>query len=178
MTPSAEPTSRQADIAAHLVPADLLSGGEIIILAIKPSGWFVLLASLPVLVSALVVAVIAYVVDIYSSWSAAEAVICLCAAVVVIRLTWACWQWLGRTYVLTDRRIVTVRGLLHVRVSAAALTDIRRAVLTATIAERLFGTGGIYYLTDSENTPAVAWNTVAQPVEVHEIVTKTIERSK
>ena len=178
MTPSAEPTSQRADIAAHLVPADLLSGGEIIVLAIKPSGWFVLLASLPVVVSAVVVAVIAYVVDIYSGWSAAEAVICLCAAVVVIRVTGGCWQWLGRTYVLTNRRIVTVRGLVHVRASAAALTDIRRAVLTATIAERLFGTGSIYCLTDSENTPAVTWNAINSPAEVHEIVAETIERSK
>ncbi len=178
MTPSAEPTSQQADIAAHLVPADLLSGGEIIILAIKPSGWFVLLASLPVVISAVFVAVIAYVVDIYSGWSAAEAVICLCAAIVVIRVTGACWQWLGRTYVLTNLRIVTVRGLVHVRVSAAALAGIRRAELTATIAERLCGAGSVYCMTDSENAPAVAWNTIAHPAEVHEIVMEAIERAK
>ena len=177
MTPSAEPTSQRADIAALLVPADLLSGGEIIILAIKPSGWFVLLASLPWLVPAGIVVALAYVADIYRSGTPVETIGFICAVGVLGRVTAACWQWMGRTYVLTDRRIVTVRGLIHVRVTAAALCDVRRAVLAAGVAERLVGVASIYCITDSQTTSAVAWNTIAKPDEVHEIVTKTIERA-
>ncbi|MDY7009216.1 MAG: PH domain-containing protein [Planctomycetota bacterium] len=178
MTPSAEPTSQRADIAAHLVPADLLGDGEIIILAIKPSGWFVLLASLPVLISALVVTVIAYVVNIYRSETPAETIICFCAAVAILRALGACWQWLGRTYVLTNHRIVTVRGLVHIRVSSAALMDIRRPVLTATITERLFGTGSICCLTASQSVPAVVWSAVDKPAQVHEMVLEAVNRSR
>ncbi len=178
MTPIAEPTSQRADISAYLVPADLLGDGEIIILAIKPSGWFVLLASLPVLVSALVVAVIAYVMNIYRSETPAETIICLCAAVALVRVLGACWQWLGRTYVLTNHRIVTVRGLVRVRTSSAVLTDVRQAVLTEAIGERLFGTGSIYCLTASESIPAVVWNTVDKPDQMHEIVLEAVNRSR
>ncbi len=177
MTPSAEPTSQRADIAALLVPADLLSGGEIIILAIKPSGWFVLLASLPWLVTAIIVGAIAFIADIYRSGTPVETIGCICAAGALGRVTVACWQWMGRTYVLTNRRIVTVRGLIHVRVTAAAISDVSRAVPAASVAERLVGVASIYCMTDSQNTPAVVWNVVAKPDEVHEIVMETIERS-
>ena len=178
MTPIAEPTAQRADISAYLVPADLLGDGEIIILAIKPSGWFVLLASLPVLVSALVVALIAYIMSIYRSETPAETIICLCAAVALVRVLGACWQWLGRTYVLTNRRIVTVRGLVRVRTSSAALTDVRQALLTEAIGERLFGTGSICCLTASESIPAVVWNTVDKPDMMHEIVLEAVNRSR
>lgn len=165
-------------MTARLVPADLLSGGEIIVLAIKPSGWFILLASLPVIALAVVAAAVTFVVDVYRSGTPAEAVMCLCAVAALIRVTAACWQWLGRTYVLTNRRIVTVRGLIHPRITTAALSDVRRAVLAATVTERLVGVGTIYCLTDSENAPAVTWNALSKPTEIHEIVMETIERAK
>ena len=178
MTPSAEPTSRQADLSTYLVPADLMGEGEIIIMAIKPSGWFVLVASFPVLISALMVAVIAYVMDFYRSETPKDTIVCLCAAFAMVRVLWACWQWAGRTYVLTNYRVVTVRGLVHPKVSSAALEEIHRAEMTETVPEKLCGTGSIYCLSESQCVAEVVWNTVDNPNRVHETVQKAIKRAR
>ncbi len=171
-------TTPQRLIGSHLVPANLLTGGELVLLAIKPSGWFVLITSLPILISAGVVSIVAYIVGIYRSDSPTETVLCLCAAAGFIRIVIACWQWIGRTYVLTNRRVITVRGVIRVRVSAVRLIDVERAILTEQLAERMVGTGSIYCLTVSKNTPALVWNTISRPGEVHEIVISTIEHAK
>ena len=178
MTPSAEPTSEQTQAPTSLMLARLLQDGEIIILAIKPSNWFVLIGSLPVLASAAVVAIVAYVVSLYHASAHGQVMWSLCAAVVLVRMVAACWQWLGRTYVLTNRRIITIRGLLRVQWVAAELTDIEEVTPAAALPERLVGTGSIFCLTGSDRSAAVAWNTISRPGEVHEIILDAIDRAK
>ena len=192
MTPSAEPTSQGAQVAAHLIPAGLLNGQEVIVLAIKPSAWFVLLASLPVLASAALVGVVAYVVNLYHPQTPAQAILTLCAAGGLGRLMFACWQWLGRTYVLTNRRIVVVRGLMNVQVTAAALTDVRRVVLAASLSERIVSAGSIFCLAgkdaDSDQAPSdragsaarsgIAWNVIARPQQIHDVIEDAIRRAR
>ena len=191
MTPSAEPTSDGAQVAAHLVPADLLEGGEVVILALKPSGWFVLLASLPVLASATVVAGAAYVVDIFHPPTPAPAILSFALAGVCTRAVFACWQWLGRTYVLTNRRIVSLCGLVNTDVQAAALTDVGRAAMAAAWVERILAAGTIFCLgpQDDASGPAsagadvparalVTWSAVAHPQDVLEIVQEAIGRAR
>ena len=177
MSPSAEPTS-QAEAPAHLVPANLLGDDEIIILALKPSGWFVLTASLPVLAAAGVVAVAGYLLGRYRPYAAEQAVLPLCAAVALGRLVVACWQWVGRTYVLTNLRVISVRGLLRVEVAAAALGQVARAEAVPSLAERLVGIGSIYCLPGDQAAQAVSWNAVARPQEVLEIVSEAVRRAR
>lgn len=57
MTPSADSASAPARIKTIAPEAlGLLDDGELILLAVKPSGWFLLLSSWPVLVAAAAVA--------------------------------------------------------------------------------------------------------------------------
>jgi len=178
MTPSAEPASEQTQAPTSLVPARLLQDGEIIILAIKPSNWFVLIGSLPWLGSAAVVAVFAYVVSLWHASAHQEVIWSLCAAAVLVGMVAACWQWLGRTYVLTNRRIIAIRGLLRVQWVAAELTDVEEVTPAAALPERLVGTGSIFCLTGPDRSTAVAWNTISRPGEVHEIILDAIDRAK
>ena len=67
-------------MAAYLVPANLLGADEIIILAIKPSNWFVLLASLPVTAAAAVVAAGAFVVNLHHAPTPLRMIAYACAA--------------------------------------------------------------------------------------------------
>ena len=62
MMASADPATQAAP--GYLVPANLLSDSEIIILALKPSGWFVLASSLPVVATAAAVAATAFAVGL------------------------------------------------------------------------------------------------------------------
>lgn len=186
MTPSAEPTSQGAQMAAHLVPADLLGGQEVIILAIKPSAWFVLLSSLPVLASAAVVGVVAYAVNVYHPRMPAQIILTLCAAGGMGGLMFACWQWLGRTYVLTNRRIIVVRGLMNVQVTAVGLTDVGQVVLEASLSERAVSAGSIFCLagadadsgrTDPADRSAVAWNVISRPQQIHDVIEDAVRRA-
>ena len=144
MSPSAEPASQRADVATHLVPANLLADGEIVILAIKPSNWFVPVVSLPVVASLGFVAVVVYVFSRYYAQAPQQVVYFFAAAGALARLAVGCWQWLGRTYVLTNRRVVCVRGLVRPSVATAALADIGAVVLAPSMVERPIGVGSIY----------------------------------
>ena len=83
MSPTAEPTTVAAP-GLTIVPARLLEGGEIVILAVKPSGWFCLLTSLPVLSVALLLTAIAYFAGDLPV--PREGVMLLCAAAAALRL--------------------------------------------------------------------------------------------
>jgi len=165
-------------VAAHLVPANLLGADEIIILAIKPSNWFVPLASLPVAASAAVVATVAFVVNLYHAPTPLRVIAYACAAAALLRMVAACWQWLGRTYVLTNLRVVCVRGLLGPAVTDVPLTRVRQADLLATLPERIVGVGTIACRTGAEGPPAVVWHAVGNPDETHRIVREAVGRAQ
>ncbi len=176
--PSAEPASQGAEVSTQLIPADLLGDGEIIILAIKPSPWFVLLASLPVLASAGLVVVVAYAVEAFRPSTVSKAVMLVGVLAGMGRVSAACWQWLGRTYVLTNLRVVLVRGLLSVRVQDAPLVHVRQAVLEVSTPERLVGAGSIRCVVAGEEDPDVLWTSVARPEQIHEAVQEAISRAR
>ena len=190
MSPSAEPTTNDAPAAAYLVPADLLGENEIIVLALKPSVWFVLVTSLPILASLAVVTAAAYVAKMYYPQTPAPVILFFVVAIGLLRMLAACWQWLGRTYVLTNRRIVCLRGVVKTSVQAEALTEIKRAALAASLAERTCGAGSIFCLTAADapaadgweaDLPArsvVTWAIIANPHDVHEIVQMAIDRAR
>ena len=178
MTPSAEPTSQQVQVAAHLVPANLLAGGEIVILAIKPSSWFVVIVSLPVLAGAGAVAAAVGIAGHYRPGTPDQLVYSFAAVAAVARLALGCWQWLGRTYVLTNLRVVCIRGLINVNIAAAPLAKVRQAALAQPMPERMLSLGSIYCLSDADATAAVSWNTIANPLQVQEILDEAIRRAR
>jgi len=176
LSPSAEPASHV--VAEPLAPAGLLGQDEIVILAIKPSGWFVPLVSLPVLASAAVVALAAYLIDPYYPSTYKSLAYIFAIVVSLARLTGACWQWLGRTYILTNLRIMSLRGVNRPLIAQAPLTEVREALLAASLPERLAGLGGIYCYVGEQSLPGIAWTFVSHPAEAHEIVTTAINKAK
>jgi hypothetical protein len=176
----AGPASEPDAVDARLVRMDLLGPGEAFILAIKPSGWFVPLVSLPVIISALVVGAGAAAINAFTPTLPREAILLVTGAAVIGRLLYGCWQWMGRTYVLTNRRMAILRGMINVEVQSAPLGDLDRAATAASLPDRLVGTGSVYTLrrgdakVDRPVRPAIAWTAVARPEEVREIVEEAI----
>ncbi|MHC4717507.1 MAG: hypothetical protein ACYS5V_11090 [Planctomycetota bacterium] len=177
MSPSAEPTS-EAQVAGHLVPANLLGDNEIIVLAVKPSGWFALTASAPVVAAAAVAAILAVLIGRLRPFEPQQAVLSFCAAVGFGRIMIACWQWIGRTYVLTNLRVIAVRGLVSPQVQAAGLTDVHQVTLCPTLPERAVGIGTIYCLGRPEARDGLAWQGVARPQEVCEVIDEAVRRAQ
>lgn len=66
-------------------------------------------------------------------------------------LFWTILQYLNLEYVLTDRRVIEVSGVLNKRSTDSSLEKINDAVLTQSIFGRIFGFGDLDILTASES---------------------------
>jgi len=177
VSPSAD--SANSVSARTIVPAEVLGDDEVVLLAVKPSGWFVLLASWPVLICAAVVAAVAGLAQgAVRMGLAAEGVYLLCLAVGLLRIVVASFQWLGRVYVLTDRRLMRIRGVIKVDVFQCLLRQVTQTSLSATRGERLFGLGSLLFAAEGADPGEAAWINLARPEEVRKTVDEAIRRAR
>lgn len=191
-SPQPDAMNRKGDLVAHaegqtailsapsLVPAHLLDGGEIIILAIKPSAWYVLLTSARWIVLGLLLSAFASLrlaawlpVGTRAQWVLWQ----LGFLIACGRLAWAMLDWVSRLYVLTDRRIMRIRGIFNVELFECSLQRIQNTYLTLSVGERITRTGTISVQTASSGEGA-SWRTVSRPLEVHEKLREAINRSQ
>ena len=178
MNQSAGPASIQAT-PDSLAAEKFIQEGEIIILAVKPSGWFVLLVSWPVLAVAALVAAAAYVAgETFDAKVLRQMAYLACSGVGALRVILACCQWVAQLYVLTNRRIVTCRGLLNGVITDLPLNSLARTVLSATTFERALGLGSLFFQDRQERTAPVGWIHLARVADVQEIVDEAIRRAK
>ena len=163
--------------APGIVPAHLLDGGEIIILAIKPSAWYLLLTSLRWIAFGLILEVIAssrlIPLGVRAPWLLWQ----LGFLIACGRLAWAMLDWVSRLYVLTDRRVMRIRGVFNVEMFECSLQRIQNTYVTLSVGERLTRTGTISMQTASGGAGA-SWRTVARPLEVHEKLREAVNRSQ
>jgi uncharacterized membrane protein YdbT with pleckstrin-like domain len=163
--------------AAGMLPAELLQPGEIIILLLKPSAWFILLAPLKTLAAIVILALAADTVDSYmGSVVGRQTVILVCATLLMLRLFWQFLEWLSRVYVLTDRRVVTVSGVVRIGVFETPLQKLQHTNLLFSLRERLFGLGTVAFATAGTAATEAYWQMLADPLEVHQKIVQTIDR--
>ncbi len=65
-------------------------------------------------------------------------------------LVWATMRYLNQEYVLTNRRVIEVQGVVNKRSTDSSLEKINDAILTQSIFGRVFGFGDLEVLTASE----------------------------
>ena len=94
-----------------------------------------------------------------------------------MRIMIACMQWLGRMYILTDRRIMRVRGVIRTDVVSLILKDVRGLSLSAGKLEQLLGIASLLVVAGEDDTPQPAWTYLARPIEVHRIVSEAARRA-
>jgi hypothetical protein len=169
--PTAAVTPLGAMLARHVV-----RDGEVILLALKPSFWFILLSSLRFsgVVSILALGAIASESRYNREWFYIEAAIFLIAG----RIMWAVLQWMGRLYVLTDMRVIRLSGVFKLDIFDCALRKVARTQVSASVKERVCGTGTIEIVPADESCPSGFWQTVRRPAEVNELIVSTINRAK
>ena len=167
---------------AAALAAGVLRDGEAVLLVLRPSLWFVLLASLRWIgAGAALMAVAAVSASHYRGGmfappfrGCAEAG----SAVIAGRLMWASLQWMGRLYILTDLRLLTIAGVLRSEVLDCPLRKVARTRLLRSTVDRLLGIGSIKIVPADPDNPFAVWQQVARPVEVVEQVVATLNRAK
>jgi hypothetical protein len=160
---------------AALLTGHILRDGEVVLLILKPSLWFIVFSSMRFTAVALILIIAAQLwMPTRVSLSFAYAGAFLVAG----RIMWAVLQWMGRLYVLTDMRVVRLSGVFNVEIFDCALRKVATTRLTRTFREKLWRLGSIEIVpTDESCTPSM-WQTVKRPAEVHAKLQSTIDRAK
>jgi hypothetical protein len=179
MTPLADPGSLSV-AATSTVARERLEDGEIIILAVRPSGWFVLLMSWPLLAGVAAVAAISLVARTWPGYDVNGQMVALtCVAVGTLRIAVACFQWQGRLYILTDRRVMRIKGVFREDCYQCPLRNIREVYLSATLPDRIVAVGNLLFQrTDAKAVPDADWLCLANPREVCQAVQEAMRRAK
>ena len=157
--------------------ARLLSDGEIVLMGIRPSLWFVVLWSLGALLFILgLVLVLAWLSRLPAiGWTEVQAY-GLGLVLTGIRLGWQFLDWANRLYILTDRRIIRRRGVFQVDIFEARLDRIQQTSVLQMVRERIFGLGSIAFATAGNNTLNAVWEVVRDPHQVQKAVADAIQR--
>jgi hypothetical protein len=169
--PTAAVTPLGAMLARHI-----LRDGEIILLALKPSFWFILLSSLRFIavVSILALGAIAWEGRHNREWFYIEAALFLLAG----RIMWAVLQWMGHLYILTDMRVIRLSGVLKLEIFDCALRKIARTQVTASFKEKFCGAGSIEIVPEDQACPPGVWQTIRKPFEVNELIVSAMNKAK
>lgn len=166
-----------ASSAVLPIAADLLDGGEIVLLAVKPSGWFILFDSVRWLMLAAVLLVAAVVVAVQQGGAPNPLLIQAGVVIALGRLGIAVMRWAARHYVLTNRRIMRLCGVYRPDILACPLVTIRNTRVHRGLHERIFGLGTIQFFFETPPAGDCAWREIARVEKVHEQVRRAIERA-
>jgi hypothetical protein len=131
----------------------LLSTGERILHREKQH-WFVFIWGARYTILAVIIAVILLLIKgpLSQPWQDIlnyAAIILFIGGLVV--LLWTILQYINLEYVVTNRRVIEVSGVLNKRTTDSSLEKINDAVLTQSIFGRIFGFGDLDILTASES---------------------------
>ena len=162
---------------AALLTGHILRDGEVVLMILKPSLWFIVFASMRFGAAGLIIVIAAQLGWIQSS-RATTSLIYAATFLVAGRVMWAVLQWMARLYVLTDMRIVRLSGVFNVEIYDCALRKVGQVRLTRTFREKLWRLGSIEIVPSDDSCPASSWQTVKRPVEVHAKVQATVDRAK
>ena len=161
-----------------MLPEGILQDDEVVLLLVRPSTLFVLLGSLGGLTTIAVVTLIVAMLTIRFTWIPLVEVQVYAAGVAAAaaRLLWQTLDWIGRLYILTDRRVIRRVGVLHVNVFETSLRSIQHTSVFRILRERLFGLGTIGFATAGSDVFDAFWVMVRNPFVVHKTVLEAIER--
>jgi hypothetical protein len=170
---------------ATLLTGHVLRDGEVVLLIIKPSLWFIVFQSISIIAAVgLALLLIPHLVSERVLWSHRVAYVETALLLIAARLMWAMLHWMGRLYVLTDQRVIRLAGVFSVEVSDCPLRRIAQTQIVTSVKDRLCRIGSIeIYPKDSEGGDSVTcaggtWQTIARPVEVHAQIQAAIRRVK
>jgi hypothetical protein len=162
---------------ATLLTSHILHDGEAVILLLRPSVWFVLLSGLRFYTAA-VVLMTAVVVFGAQTHRPIHVLIETGAAAIVARAMWATLQWMGRLYVLTDLRTLTLTGVFTIDVIDCPLRKLDKTRLIQPAYQRPLHVGTIVLMPTDETSPISVWYLIDRPIDVLKQVDATIRRAR
>lgn len=162
---------------AALLSRHVLRDGEVVILMLRPSLWFIPFVCLRFSAIVLILMINAQIFNEQIHWHARlynEIGVLL----LVGRLMVAVLQWLGRLYILTDMRVVQMVGVFAVEIYDCPLRKVGRVRVIYTLKERLLRLGSVEIIPFDDAYPVGLWQTISRPKDVHRVIVQAIRRAK
>jgi hypothetical protein len=177
---NAGPQAVSPELVGAMVPAQILQEDEIVLVLTKPSLFFLFYSSFRFLVATLLVGVIAGQISWLGTVSLTPPAIALITVLACVgRLVWALLVWTSHIYMLTNRRILTIKGVINVGMFQAQLRKIQNVRLYRPIGQRLFAAGTIGFSTAAAaGAPESTWVMIARPGETHEQIMAAIGKAR
>ncbi len=154
-----------------------LPEGEVVILALKPSVWFIVLSRLGWLV-AITLAGVAWnlLSDLGTIALPRSTIFSATAALVAMVLAWRLVDWQQRLYVLTDRRVLRVSGIVRQTTTEIPLGRVQSVSLHKSVRERVCGLGSIGISSGSAAAAEVGWYMLRRPHDALAKVRDAVDR--
>jgi uncharacterized membrane protein YdbT with pleckstrin-like domain len=173
--------SLPADLVGTVVPEQILQEDEIVILLLKPSILYIFYTAVPFMLGALLLGILLVQMAVWSPnvFFTAGTISLLTVLACVGRLIWSLLVWTSHTYMLTNRRIVTIKGVLSVHMFQANLRKIQKTDLYRPLALRILGTGTIAFSTAASGGMIDStWVMIARPLETHDQIAAAINKAQ
>ncbi len=171
------------ELVSSIVPEQILHEDEIVLLLTKPSILFIIYSSFFFVLGTLVLGIIlAQFTQLRpNAYFTANTVAFVTVLVCIGRLIWALLVWTSHIYMLTNLRIVTIKGVLNVHIFQTQLRKIQKTDLFRPLVQRILGTGTIAFSTAAvggNSSWDSTWFMIARPLETHEQVVAAINKSR
>jgi uncharacterized membrane protein YdbT with pleckstrin-like domain len=173
------PQAVTPELVGAMVPSQILQEDEVVLILTKPSLFFIFYSSFPFLLGALLLGVVAGQLSAVSTgiYVTPRMVAWITMLACVGRLVWALLVWTSHTYMLTNRRVVTIKGVVNVYMFQTRLRKIQKTELYRPLGQRLFATGTIGFSTaGAAGNAESTWVMIARPLETHEQVVAAINK--
>ncbi|MGD0769462.1 MAG: PH domain-containing protein [Tepidisphaeraceae bacterium] len=174
-TPAAAAAAARTTSLGALLGSHVLRDGELVLMILKPSLWFIIFNSMAFSIGIAVAAAALALVDrrMHDHFYLEAALF-----VITGRLMWAVLQWMGRIYILTDQRVLRITGVFTVDIFDCPLRKVVRARIVSSAREKLVAVGSIEIIPSDEAMPSAVWQTIARPKEIHQRLQAAITRAK
>jgi len=171
--------SHASDVAARwtTLPGGLIDGGEIVVLAIKPSLWRPVFDSAVWLATSAMFAATLTLIGLPLPGLSPATTAQLVLLIGFTGLGLALVRWTTTWHVLTNRRIIDIHGIRTPRIAACLLVNVRNTYLRASIPERVTRIGTITFVTDEVDRLPHLWRSIPHPEEVHAKIRRAIENA-
>lgn len=157
-------------------PGDMLHDNEIVIMMVRPSLWYIPAVSARfisiIILAALLIdrtRIAGHLLDSQSIWA-------VTAILVSVRLVYALINWTSQLYLLTNHRIVTIRGAVNVEMFQVGLCRISEARLIQSPAHQLLRVGDIGFATGGDILPQSIWFWIAHPQRVQRQIQQALQK--
>jgi len=168
------------NITAGVVPREMLHDDEIVLILTKPSLWFVVVTSFRFVFSVMLLGILAVKLAgggtsvIISPHTIAGITVLLALG----RLIWALLVWSSHTYMLTNQRVITIKGVINITMYQANLRKLQRTILWRPWYLRIFGIGTVSFATAATTTSDSTWDMLSRPIPTHEAIVAAINKTQ